>query len=257
MGLLTRADRTASAAVAGDASSAGRRTTKALQAVSEAQDVAARWQVTLSTRQAELASLEERVGAELVAAPEAEAEALSARLAGQIVDLRGAVATAEQAATAAGVKVQEALLAAVVAERDDVRELYATARKTRDEHKAQVDKLLAALVDLDGVEFVARQADRDVHLHGPGDTGGVSRLSTLTDRVRELAGRLAVLEVAASGQPAPTFAYSMPIPPRLRPVTVVDDARGDGAHRYLELVAPGLVDQQVLDDVRDLALFGL
>lgn len=121
----------------------------ALAAVSEYEAVLAKWEAERVTAEAELASLQERAGEEVLANEDA-----AERLLADMARLRDQAEISTRAVRAAEPRLFEAKRAVVVAE---AAEWEAEAARLRDElekHTAKVEVLLEQLNDLDGARYM-------------------------------------------------------------------------------------------------------
>lgn len=121
---------------------------QALEQVVEHQGTVARWEAEKLTAEQELRSLQQRAGEEVLAD-----ESAASRLPKLMQELRDRADIAERALEAARPRLQAAQVAALLAEADEWDAEAGRRRKALERHVAKIDEHLAALRELDGVEY--------------------------------------------------------------------------------------------------------
>jgi hypothetical protein len=195
-----------------------RRMKKARADLEKAQALQAQWEAEAAAKELELADFEQHMSEQILLAPEADRDAVAARLMAQTAELRAAVASDWRRKTAkeAAARVPELSRAVLRAEADDVREELDAKRKVLTEHETRTAELLAVLVKHEGGRFVQQPPPEPNSMFDgdppPAAKPVVSRM--LRREVGQLAMRLVLLELAAAGQKLPMFFLNNQIPPR-------------------------------------------
>lgn len=124
--------------------------------------VVARWEAEKAASTAELESLQERAGEEVLAN---ESAAIS--LPRSMQELRDRIDIASRAAAAASPKLEAAARVAVLAEADEWGAEQARRQVLLDAHEAKEQKLLGALQEFTGVDWEVKREDRNLAETGP------------------------------------------------------------------------------------------
>jgi len=188
----------------------------ALEQLKEHQALLAQWEAARAGKQAELDDLEPRIGPEVLAAA-GDAGAVAERLTAQVNKLRTGIEIDSFAALAAADQVRATARVVLQAEADDLRAELAPAQRAFAQHEARTKDLLEQLQQHDHVPYAPKMVDVDQLRR---ETGGsysmvLPRTHVLGEKVRQLIARVALLELAAAGQPVPYFVESMVIPAEL------------------------------------------
>lgn len=132
---------------------------QARQDLEAAQGLLARWEAEHAAAEAELASLQERAGVEVLDDPEA-----ASTLPRDMSQLRDRIDIAERAVAAQGPRVKTAESAYLHAEADVLEQTVAVARGRLGEHQARTNELLALLREHEGAFEPAKGGRRSQRL---------------------------------------------------------------------------------------------
>lgn len=175
---------------------AARLLAEAQAVVEQAKARQARWEAAAASKQAELADLESRVGAEVLAAG-SDDQVVADRLTEQMTRLRSGLEIDRRAAQACQPAVAEAQRQVLLARQQGLELELDAARERQTAHDAKLDEILAAAAALDGVaRFVPwRPTAQEVRAAGPeGVYTGSSVSQGLSSEVARLEGELADLQ---------------------------------------------------------------
>lgn len=156
--------------------------------VEKAAQDAARWEITKATREVELADLEGRVGAELLAAEDGDAALAGASA--DVARLRSEIDMAERAAEVARHAVDGARRSALVLASAVVRRQADAKTAEADRRQKVTDELLGKLLEHEGVAYSTATIARLSPLSGAGSTTSVMTQPTITDGLRDEAAQL-------------------------------------------------------------------
>lgn len=134
----------------------------AMAEVRKHQEVVARWEAESAASTAELESLQERAGEEVLAD---ESAAMS--LPRSMQELRDRIDIASRAVAAATPKMEAAARVVVLAEADEWDAEHARRQALLDEHDAKQQKLLDALQKFTGLDWEVSREDRSIAETGP------------------------------------------------------------------------------------------
>jgi hypothetical protein len=134
---------------------------KAHQLVEEERATLARWEADQAAAAAELESLQDRAGAEVLDNPDA-----ARQLPKVLAELRDRIEIAGKAIAAQGPRVTAAESAYLMAEADVLDRVADAARRERDQHEARTAELLALLAEHEGPFVPERELVTQQHVAG-------------------------------------------------------------------------------------------
>jgi hypothetical protein len=171
---------------------------KALAEVAKCEETVGRWQADAAAKRAELSSLEDRAGDEVLAD-----ESAAVRLAEQATRLRSEIDMADRAAAAAARRVVDARRGVLRARAGELRTEAEGLRAEADRRQTKTDRLLADLAEHEGCQYVPYEpVDADVA--GAGSHGVPFKLPithTLRSKADVLDQKAADLDAKANGSP--------------------------------------------------------
>lgn len=167
------------------------------------EETGARWAADEAAKRAELESLEQRAGAEVLDGDEGTA----ARLSAQLAALRAGIDVAARAARTARERLDQARRAVLTARAAELRGEARRLRRDADKRQARTNELLAELAEHEGgAQFVPWEPSR-AEVMSAGAAGvryTVPRTQAMRTRAGQLDQQAAGLEAEAAAEQAPT-----------------------------------------------------